>query len=75
VYQTDNGKYLSFTALYNGATYNAAQQVTLSVQQGDLIIASADVSAASAQKIQKKLGSYLHGISPDKILILGTSKP
>jgi beta propeller repeat protein len=55
VYQTDNGKYLSFTALYNGATYNAAQQVTLSVQQGDLIIASADVSAASAQKIQKKL--------------------
>jgi beta propeller repeat protein len=55
VFQTDNGKYLSFTALYNGATYNAAQQVTLSVQQGDLIIASADVSAASAQKIQKKL--------------------
>jgi len=55
VYQTDTGKYLSFTAQWNGATYLAAQQVALSIQQNDLIIASADASAASAQAVQKNL--------------------
>ena len=54
VYQSDNGKYLSFTAQWNGATYTAGQQVTLSTKQGDIIIASADVSTESAA-IQKKL--------------------
>jgi len=55
IYQTDNGKYISFTAQYSGATYSAGQQVTVSVQQGDLIIASTDVSAASGQIIERKL--------------------
>ncbi len=55
VYQTDNGKYISFTAQLSGATYVAGQQVTVSFQQGDLIIASADVSAAGGQLIQKNL--------------------
>ncbi len=55
MYQTDNGKYISFTAQFSGATYVAGQQVTVSVQQGDLIIASADISAAGGQIIQKNL--------------------
>lgn len=55
VYQTDNGKYISFNAQFGGATYAAGQQVTVSTNQGDLIIASADVSAAAGQIIQKKV--------------------
>ncbi|NLV25916.1 MAG: PKD domain-containing protein [Methanomicrobiales archaeon] len=54
VYQSDNGKYLSFTAQWSGATYVASQKVTLSTQQGDIIIASADVSTESSL-VQKRL--------------------
>ncbi len=55
VYLTDNGKYVTFTAQLNGATYTAHQQITISAQSNDLIIASAEVSAASGQIVEKKV--------------------
>lgn len=55
VYLTDNGKYISFTAQFGGATYIAGQQVAVSSGQVDIIIASEDVSAAAGQVIKKNL--------------------
>jgi beta propeller repeat protein len=74
VYQTDNGKYISFTAQYSGATYSAGQQVTVSVQQGDLIIASADVSAAGGQIIERKL-DLTFTVLPSPDTSSGAGKP
>ena len=54
VYLTDNGKYISFTAQFGGATYIAGQQIAVSSGQVDIIIASEDVSAAG-QVIKKNL--------------------
>lgn len=55
VYESDYGKYLSFTATWNGVTYTAAEQVILQTQQGEIIIASADISTESSQSVSKRL--------------------
>jgi len=51
VYDSDSGKYLSFTANWNAYTYSASERVPLNSQQGNIIIASAGTSSDLSKRL------------------------
>ena len=55
VYDSDTGKYLVFKANSNGYVYTSSQQVLLNSQQGDIVIASADINSVSTTGLSKQL--------------------